>query len=56
MTNKQRFFLRLIIAVIFVIGGGVYLFNGELIYAIAFIVAGALFAYNAIKTNKNNEE
>lgn len=49
MNDKQRAIFRIIIAVIFVIGGGVYLFQRELLCAVAFILVGILFGFKAIK-------
>lgn len=49
MNDKQRAIFRIIIAVIFVIGGGVYLFQRELLCAAAFILVGILFGFKAIK-------
>lgn len=49
MNDKQRVIFRIVVAVIFVIGGGVYMFQGEQLCAAAFILVGALFGFKAIK-------
>mgnify|MGYP001852027146 CR=1 FL=1 len=56
MNNKQRFIFRIVLAIIFLIGGFVYLFNSDFVFAIAFWVAGLAFGYKAIKDNKDNKE
>lgn len=55
MNEKQAFFFRIILAVVFMIGGCVYFVGGEQIYAGAFLLAGLVFGYKAIK-GKNKEE
>lgn len=49
MSDKQRGIFRMVIAVIFIIGGVAYMFQGEQLCAAVFILAGALFGFKAIK-------
>lgn len=49
MSDKQRGIFRMVIAVIFIISGAAYMFQGEQLCAVVFILAGALFGFKAIK-------
>lgn len=49
MDDRKKIFFRIILAVIFMIGGCAYFAAGNQIYAVAFLVAGLAFGYKAIK-------
>ena len=52
MNGKLRWILRIVIAVIFVIGGIVYLTQQEWLFACLFVAVGLVFGYRAIKDKK----
>ncbi len=55
MNQKQKFYFRLILSVIFILGGCVYFMKGDFVFAGAFLVAGLVFGWKGIK-ERNKEE
>lgn len=52
MNEKSRKYFRIIMAIIWIVAGGVFVFKGNFVNAILFIAIGVLFGLNAFKSGK----
>lgn len=52
MNEKSRKYFRIIMAILWIVVGGVFAFTANFINAILFIAVGIIFGLNAFKSGK----
>jgi len=52
MNENSRKYFRIIMAILWIVAGGVFAFKGNFVSAILFVVVGVIFGLNAFKPGK----